>query len=134
MFIFFEFIELMFLIFSHNWRKDMTKRNSSLDFIFLLVNTMMTRRKWWKILIGTWRKEEIFWERTRWYTLFICQKKMNGTKLDRDKSDKTFSSSSSSYGWFPLTLFIQICLRCCSSSKISIFKTMFSLQEWSSGT
>lgn len=59
-----------------------------------LVNTMMTRRKWWKILIGTWRKEEIFWERTRWYTLFICQKKMNETKLDRDKSDKTFALSN----------------------------------------
>lgn len=118
-------------------REDMTNERSSVDFIFVLIllNSMMTRRKWWKILIGTWRKEEIFWERTRWYTLFICQKKMNGTKLDRDKSDKTFlrrrRRTMDDFRWCCL---FRLPFSFLQSSKITIFKTMFSLQERSSGT
>jgi hypothetical protein len=71
---------------SHSLRRILKNKKSFLAFI--LVNTMMTRRKWWKILIGIHR--QIFRERTRWYTLFICQKKMNDTELVRDKSDKNF--------------------------------------------
>ena len=76
---------------SHNLRRILKKSFRA----FILVNTNDDKTEVMKDFDRRAHRQ-IFRARTRWYTLFICQKKMNDTKLVRDKSDK--KNSVSYYG------------------------------------